>query len=1445
MKENQIKLLNRFDQPLRKHIINFCNSISSQDYTVYILLARKAACLIDILIETELIQINGEVVTDRILEYNSEWLLDQKVVIIDDTIISGTSIYKLIDKLKKYNPSEINVHAFCINDYWFVDEMLEDEHGNSYLREPFLRLNHTSSLRFCKHIVESLSISPRPYNVDFPIYENIKLSINNLKRIVNSPDWKIINTTTKIQSENDVICLTVNPSKEFVNSFNNSIGWKLSESAHLKLRVYSKKLTDLQRNTTYITKVVPFIMFNPIKIENVTYLIDRICEAEKVDSEFIIKELITETSKLLFVQYYFSERLFKAWLKILEINLEKSIKFQISRRSQLFLFSPKIVRFLNDLNYEKKLCVTSKSHLFQSENFEFDKTIEFYNPTGTLNKIIKPFLDFYYKRELPARRIVKNVKKNAFEDVRYNAIVNRLDDGISIYQLKKIISETVNNLTDTNLIISLFLDNYIDNGIVVPITVYKKGLLYRGFRHGEEIVWGNYNNKLLSRFFKKYLAVNDAKEITQTVFQKLIVLFLKIGVRKGFLEEYSSLTPSKLKIKLLGVRAHLFGLVTEYNEVDPLEPVNYATIIDQDKKSYWMSEFLKDMDMLNFNKNKNIEFDFAKFDGTYEKEKEEGEPSDIDDLDIDDVNEIAEIFGSLRKEKILNEKDLVLLTSCTNLHDNTASLAAELQLFNRNYISYKNRINSNIRNSSFTLSRLKDLRDKNINYLWTAINSGQNKYIDFKQNNGIKLINRITEIFSNQKDTFKERAWKRYWIPEIELSKNEKNELNLLNEKMGSYLLNACVIATIIQSLIFELLRRGKHLDSFTQNLQQENANITANLKTIKSQIKAFNIEDESEQSKRNETLIAVLEVEKKLLINKRNRNNKANNYWKDYTTKNKEFVLNLHKSLTNNNLENNCTELISYFVTELYFEDKNKVLTQKINGSFKILDAINFDIKLILEEYKQIVPQWGKLQEKVKYKSIIHINSCETDSRIRTKISDLIKLCLSDFELEEFGEHATRKTISLLRFNGAKSGDGYIIGGRGQFYLERMVKLSLKILTLFLEQNIDIFLSLLPLDENNNLDAYFNQQTNNFDSVQENIVQKVIKNNHANSIFINNQFNKNQTFNFQEILMKYDQPFSQNELKEIESSNLDYRDFLVNVNNLKEMKKKIIGVITALPKELAAMKLMLDYVDHSIANDINDGNDYVTGYIEAIDGCKIKVIIALLKEMGTNNAATTTTNMLRSFEDIDDIIVCGIAGGIPNIEEPSEHVRLGDIVISDKNGILQYDNIKETDTDIKIRDNSPKPSAKLLGKINMLISEFESNNSPWINYIDKYQGHLRNSNRPSTSCDILKINGQITEHPLDNERMEGKSRVHHGPIGSSNTLLKNESKRDYLRDEYKIKAIEMETSGIADGTWTLSKGYIAVRGIVDYCNNDKNDQWHNYSAICAACYTKCIIERL
>lgn len=69
--------------------------------------------------------------------------------------------------------------------------------------------------------------------------------------------------------------------------------------------------------------------------------------------------------------------------------------------------------------------------------------------------------------------------------------------------------------------------------------------------------------------------------------------------------------------------------------------------------------------------------------------------------------------------------------------------------------------------------------------------------------------------------------------------------------------------------------------------------------------------------------------------------------------------------------------------------------------------------------------------------------------------------------------------------------------------------------------------------------------------------------------------------------------------------------------------------------------------------------------------------------------------------------------------------------------------------------------------------------------------------------------------------------------------------KREYLRTHFGALAVEMEASGIADATWDNEVAYLVVRGICDYCDQNKNDTWQEYAALAAASYTRALIEKL
>ena len=281
--------------------------------------------------------------------------------------------------------------------------------------------------------------------------------------------------------------------------------------------------------------------------------------------------------------------------------------------------------------------------------------------------------------------------------------------------------------------------------------------------------------------------------------------------------------------------------------------------------------------------------------------------------------------------------------------------------------------------------------------------------------------------------------------------------------------------------------------------------------------------------------------------------------------------------------------------------------------------------------------------------------------------------------------------------------------------------------------------------------------------------------------------------------------------------------------------------IVTALSKETAAVLATLDDVLKIGRKD--DSNIYSVGAFN--HGEHRRTVIVASAGMGKANAASVTTNAIRSFPNVEHIVMVGIAGGCPNPKKPDEHVRLGDIVFSNQGGVIEYDFVKETRDGREIRSSPQRPSAKLLQAANQLTTHELMGERPWEPILAHATIKLGgNFSRPHPSKDVLYQGRKKIDHPLTNERPDSP-RVHGGIIGTSDTLLKNDITRDELRDQFNVRAVEMEASGLQTAAWLHDRDIFVVRGICDYCDEHKNNDWQNYAALVAASYTRALVEAM
>ncbi|KAL7923824.1 nucleoside phosphorylase domain-containing protein [Trichoderma austrokoningii] len=279
------------------------------------------------------------------------------------------------------------------------------------------------------------------------------------------------------------------------------------------------------------------------------------------------------------------------------------------------------------------------------------------------------------------------------------------------------------------------------------------------------------------------------------------------------------------------------------------------------------------------------------------------------------------------------------------------------------------------------------------------------------------------------------------------------------------------------------------------------------------------------------------------------------------------------------------------------------------------------------------------------------------------------------------------------------------------------------------------------------------------------------------------------------------------------------------------------IGWICALPKEQTAAIAMLDQMHTGRLSLVNDDNAYTLG---SIAGHNVVIVCLPKGRCGNNSAATIATKMTGSFPAIKFVLLVGIGGGIPS------KVRLGDVVVSTPTdqypGVVQLDYGKaESDGRFRRTGALNSPLSALLKVLAKLESEHEMQEPKIPRFLDEMRQKWPRLYPKYFWNDSLKDAQGGSE--VDTSAVFTKCPgIHHGLIASGNRVVKDATFRDRL-DEHlngNLLCLEMEAAGLMNEFPCL-----VVRGICDYADSTKNDDWQEYAAAVAAAYAKEIISEL
>jgi nucleoside phosphorylase len=282
------------------------------------------------------------------------------------------------------------------------------------------------------------------------------------------------------------------------------------------------------------------------------------------------------------------------------------------------------------------------------------------------------------------------------------------------------------------------------------------------------------------------------------------------------------------------------------------------------------------------------------------------------------------------------------------------------------------------------------------------------------------------------------------------------------------------------------------------------------------------------------------------------------------------------------------------------------------------------------------------------------------------------------------------------------------------------------------------------------------------------------------------------------------------------------------------------LAILTALPKEREAVEEVFGKGELKTID--GDPNIYRVIRID-VDGSTKTVVLGVLSGMGNTRSGSSSADFLRSFNARHTLLL-GIAGGCPNPSNFESHVRLGDVVIGQS--ILEHDLVKRlVGGKIEVRDTAQRLSYSITQIVRHMQSDKSGFDVGWLDIRDKALEKYGISPQHLPDDVLHDKDGQSIDHPEDKRRNISPAIVHFGKIGAGDTLLKDPVDRDRLRDEHGIVAVEMEGAGFREAGWSRSREIGIIRGIVDYCDGHKSDDWHTIAAVSAASVARFIFEAL
>ncbi|MFY9329078.1 MAG: hypothetical protein WAO76_13860 [Georgfuchsia sp.] len=1401
----------QFEDRWRSPLRDFGRRISDSNADILIFMARKAACLYHCLEDLKLAHTSAICTSDLVLDGDLAWMKGKHVELVDDTIITGTTLYRARQRLIGADVASISTTAFCVdNDNWCRELVTPTE--------PYILADAHDVTSFSSQAVRAIGVIPRPYLIDFPLFGFIRIPGYSLDSVLSMTGWELDEVTSTSQRATGAESITMIPSATAVRALDQRLGWKCSELAQLiKVRLYSRRRGGRGDSHVHFCRALPIVAFDPLTIPQLQTLWQAFERNLGDRVRRLGVQLTTPKERLRLLQFFCATQLFYVWFEsVSQACRPRSITFEIDFRQIDFCFPPlirdEVVALLKDDTLQPfggVPCFT-EHQLPTRPGIVSATRFRGVDLPGIQAKLTEPFEALFTQREEPARELVKQHKAAAFELPEYRDLIDRLNQGISLPELRETIS-CLRNYEAAKTFVSMFIDDAIDRGIAVPITVDDGDFVYRAFRHGEDVKFTDVEARLACLMMIEVGRTLQLSLLPRLVVEKLIVLAIRGGLSRGWIDRWMGSLGDR---KCAGIRFYLQGAVAQLSP--DRRPYHYSP-------GDSLTSLLKGWGFLSEPER-----------GEQYKVTPPKRPPTTTSMEKD-AKALGAAIGLALKEVSAEQRDdeLTLVATCLTPMDEAAALAAEINYFQSHWETLSNATFGHFHpNKAEEIIRTHEI--------YESVNSGLWKWRQYQSKSPIRVLadwhtrleqdpsaifadavlegafpNSDTTLYSNALTELIrcEGAW--MIRANIELRKLRSVLLaafvQSLNEALST--VDLCEASLIeashakepmahITSAQFQLLLSGasnatselsEMLDSYRTKAEIARGvrfgKLQVQLKQINHNV--LNNPEGSPPAGPKDLLAIVRRV--RTAIEAIISSNK-----KTATELNAQIdKLTSDQPLDPTRVWGTAVQLELPLGSALILEDHALSITQQA------LNELVLEGNIILDQVDAMVTPFGRPRDFHTYRHLltVHISRSEgIEELIRDKISNAIRQIVIDAA----NSKNSADIFELQSPANTWNADVAVAGG-GQFSREWLSKLAASIFNALdglAYCRICLWVDLEP-------DETIIRAEKTTDVLARNLLRRIPclgaavppPQNRDEVIILSSHGTTTVTATAEELSKHIVGTLRMSGIQSITLVDPHARDYAIDIVEKQsqaptESVRADVGIITIVSEEMNATIQMLESSGQA-EKTRRDGFIYYSGRMAADGGGAHFVVATQQVEQGNRSVILAYERLCREYQPTV-IILLGIGGSI----DPD--TPLCDVVIADQ--VLWYEQATEKADGMQRKGEA----SKLTSWLRVLVNDF------------------------------FAQKGNPYKIPQIDSASELSS-AHLGPIGSGEKVIRfreSEIRKWLWTVNYKCKALETEAGGLAQAFYETSattsfraEGYMVIRGISDHADKEKDDKWRVVAA--------------